>query len=64
MHRVGLVGVMALRSCAAYHIKKKGAKVFQLMKLEKLIGGEDSEPAGRCYKLAGTHFRIRKIKFR
>jgi hypothetical protein len=42
--------------------QKKGGKVFWFMKLEESMAGEDSEPAGTCYKLAGTHFTIRKIK--
>jgi hypothetical protein len=44
--------------------KKKGRNDFQFMKAEELMTGEDSELAGRCYELAGTHFRIGKIKFR
>jgi hypothetical protein len=43
--------------------KKEGGNVFQFIKLEELMVGEDSEPAGTCSELAGTHFRIRKIKF-
>jgi hypothetical protein len=42
--------------------KRKGRNVFQFMKLEESMAGEDSKPAGTCYKLAGTHFTIRKIK--
>jgi hypothetical protein len=38
-------------------------KVFRLMKLEELMAGEDSKPAGTCSEFAGTHFTIRKIKF-
>jgi hypothetical protein len=34
------------------------------MKLEESMAGEDSEPAGMFYKLAGTNFTIGKIKFR
>ncbi len=44
--------------------KKEGKKVFGFMKLEELMAGEDSELAGTCSELAGTHFMIRKIKFR
>jgi hypothetical protein len=32
------------------------------MKLEESMAGEDSDPAGWCYKLAGTHFMIGKKK--
>jgi hypothetical protein len=38
--------------------------VFGFMKLEELIVGDDSQPVGMHSKLAGTHFTIRKIKFR
>jgi hypothetical protein len=41
--------------------KKEGGNV---MKSEELMAGEDSEPAGTCSELAGTHFTIGKIKFR
>jgi hypothetical protein len=37
--------------------------VFQIMKLEESMAGEDSEPAEPCSELMGTHFTIRKIKF-
>jgi hypothetical protein len=43
---------------------KYSGNVFRFMKLEESMAGEDSEPAGRCSELAGTHFTIRKIKFR
>jgi hypothetical protein len=32
------------------------------MKLEELMAGQDSEPAGTCYELEGTNFMIRKIE--
>jgi hypothetical protein len=41
-----------------------GRNVFWFMKLEESKAGEDSEPEGMCSELAGTHFTIRKIKFR
>ncbi len=41
-----------------------GGKVFRFMKLEESMAGEDSEPEKTCSELAGTHFTIRKIKFR
>ncbi len=43
--------------------QKKGGNIFQCMKLEELMAGEDSKLAGRCYKLAGTNFTIGEIKF-
>jgi hypothetical protein len=44
--------------------EKYNENVFQFMKLEELMAGEDSELAGMCFKLAGTHFTMGKIKFR
>jgi hypothetical protein len=44
-----------------YIYSKKSRNVFGFMKLEELMAGEDSELAGMCSKLAGTHFTIRKI---
>jgi hypothetical protein len=44
--------------------EQKGWNIFQCMKLEELMVGEDSEPAGMCYELAGTNFTIGKMKFR
>ncbi len=44
--------------------KKEGRNIFRFMKLKESMAGEDSEPAGMCSKLAGTHFTIRKIKLR
>jgi hypothetical protein len=44
--------------------KKEGRDIFQFIKLEESMVGEDSEPAGTCFELAGTHFTIEKIKFR
>jgi hypothetical protein len=41
-----------------------GGNVFQFMKLEESMEGEDSEPEKTCSELAGTHFTIGKIKFR
>jgi hypothetical protein len=38
--------------------------VFQFMKLEQSMAGEDSEPVKTSSELAGTHFTIKKIKFR
>ncbi len=38
-----------------------GGKVFQFMKLEESMVGEDSEPEEMCSELAGTHFTIGKI---
>jgi hypothetical protein len=38
--------------------------VFGFMKSEQLMAGEDSEPEKTSSELAGTHFTIRKIKFR
>jgi hypothetical protein len=43
--------------------KKEGGNIFRFMKLEESMAGEDSELAGMCSELAGTHFTIRKIKF-
>jgi hypothetical protein len=40
-----------------------GRNVFQFMKLEELMAGEDSELEETCSELAGTHFTIGKIKF-
>jgi hypothetical protein len=40
-----------------------GGNVFQFMKSEESMAGEDSEPEEKCSELAGTHFTIRKIKF-
>jgi hypothetical protein len=40
---------------------KCSRNVFQFMKLEESMAGEDSEPAGTCYELAGTNFTIGKI---
>jgi hypothetical protein len=37
-----------------------GEKVFQFMKLEESMAGEDSEPEEACSELAGTHFTIGK----
>jgi hypothetical protein len=34
--------------------------VFQFMKLEELMAGEDSEPKESCSELVRTHFTIRK----
>jgi hypothetical protein len=42
---------------------KYSRNIFRFMKLEELMAGEDSKPAGMCYELAGTKFTIRKIKF-
>ncbi len=42
--------------------EKKGWNVFQFMKPEESMAGEDSEQAGTCYKFARTHFRIRTKK--
>jgi hypothetical protein len=44
--------------------KKEDGNVFLFMKLEESMAGEDSKPAGTCSELAGTHFKIGKIKFR
>jgi hypothetical protein len=44
--------------------KKEGGNVFRFMKLEESMAGEDSKLAETCSELAGTHFTIRKIKFR
>jgi hypothetical protein len=41
-----------------------GGNVFRFMKWEESMVGEDSEPEEMCSELAGTHFTIRKIKFR
>jgi hypothetical protein len=41
-----------------------GGKVFGFMKSEESMAGEDSKPEEMCSELAGTHFTIRKIKFR
>jgi hypothetical protein len=38
--------------------------VFRFMKSKESMAGEDSEPRGTCSELVGTHFMIRKIKFR
>jgi hypothetical protein len=38
--------------------------VFQFMKSEQSMAGEDSEPEKMSSELAGTHFTIGKIKFR
>jgi hypothetical protein len=43
---------------------KYGGNIFRFMKSEELMAGEDSEPAGTCSELAGTHFKTGKIKFR
>jgi hypothetical protein len=43
--------------------KIKGGNIFQFMKSEELMAGEDSKPAGTCSALAGTHFMIGEIKF-
>ncbi len=37
---------------------KYSRNIFQCMKLEESMAGEDSEPAGTCYKFAGTNFTI------
>ncbi len=42
----------------------KGRNVFQFMKSEELMVREDTKLVRMCYKLAGTNFTIRKIKFR
>jgi hypothetical protein len=42
--------------------KNDGGNVFQFMKLEELMAGDDSKPEGTYSKLAGTHFTIGKIK--
>jgi hypothetical protein len=44
--------------------KKKAGKIFRFMKSKESMVGEDSELEQTCSKLAGTHFTIRKIKFR
>jgi hypothetical protein len=44
--------------------KHDGRNVFQFMKSEESVVGEDSKPEEMCSELAGTHFIIRKIKFR
>jgi hypothetical protein len=41
-----------------------GGNVFQFMKLEESMAGDDSELEEMCSELAKTHFGIRKIKFR
>jgi hypothetical protein len=41
-----------------------GRKVFRFMKSEESMVGEDSELEETCAELGGTHFMIRKIKFR
>ncbi len=43
---------------------KYSGNIFQFMKSEESMAGEDSEPEESCSELAGTHFTIRKIKFR
>jgi hypothetical protein len=35
---------------------KYNGNVFQFMKSEELMAGEDSKPAGMCSELVGTHF--------
>jgi hypothetical protein len=41
--------------------KKEGGNIFQFMKLEELMAGEDSElAAGKCSRLAGIHLRSEK----
>jgi hypothetical protein len=37
-----------------------GGNVFQFMKLEESMAGEDSKPEETCSELAGTHFTIGK----
>jgi hypothetical protein len=49
--------------CLSCSTQKKGRIFFRIMKSEELMAGEDSEPAGTCSELAGTHFTIGKIKF-
>jgi hypothetical protein len=39
---------------------KYSGNVFRFMKSEESMAGEDSEPAGTCSKLAGTHFYNQK----
>jgi hypothetical protein len=39
-----------------------GRKVFQFIKLEESMAGEDSKLEEMCSELAGTHFTIRKNK--
>jgi hypothetical protein len=39
---------------------KYSGNIFQFMKLEESMTGEDSEPVGMCYKLAGKNFTIGK----
>ncbi len=41
-----------------------GGKVFQAMKSEESMAGEDAELEKTCSELAGTHFTIKKFKFR
>jgi hypothetical protein len=42
--------------------KTDGRKVFQFMKLEESMAGEDSEPEEMCLELVGTHFYDQKNK--
>jgi hypothetical protein len=39
---------------------KYSGNIFQFMKSEESMAGEDSEPARMCHKLAGKKFTIRK----
>jgi hypothetical protein len=41
-----------------------GSNVFQFMKSEVSMAGEDSKLEETCSEVAGTHFKIGKIKFR
>jgi hypothetical protein len=49
-----LVGLKTIR--CDFGGQKKGRNIFRCMKLEESMAGEDSEPAGICYKLVGTNF--------
>jgi hypothetical protein len=40
-----------------------GEKVFQFMKSEESMAGEDPEMEEMCSELAGTHFTIGNMKF-
>ncbi len=40
-----------------------GGNIFQFMKSEKSMAGEDSEVEETFSELAGTHFTIGQIKF-
>jgi hypothetical protein len=57
------IGALSIKISCHLPLTYSG-NVFRFMKLEQLMAGEDYEPEESCSELAGTHFTIRKIKFR